>query len=81
MQLLVIERNLVSILGALIAAIRGRLGRQPASAASISSAATRSASRARHSNVILDGETFQANDDEPIVLRPTAPVPFLRLAA
>ncbi len=33
------------------------------------------------SNVILDGEMFEANDDRPIVLRPTAPVPFLRLAA
>ncbi len=29
MQLLVIERNLVSILGALFAAVRGRLGLQP----------------------------------------------------
>ena len=32
-------------------------------------------------NVILDGEMFEADDDRPIVLRPTAPVPFLRLAA
>ena len=33
------------------------------------------------SNVILDGEMFEADDERPIVLRPTAPVPFLRLAA
>ena len=33
------------------------------------------------SNVILDGEMFEAEDERPIVLRPTAPVPFLRLAA
>jgi hypothetical protein len=33
------------------------------------------------SNVILDGETFSAIAGRPIVLRATAPVPFLRLAA
>ena len=32
-------------------------------------------------DVILDGETFEAGMGRPIVLRPTAPVPFLRLAA
>jgi hypothetical protein len=31
--------------------------------------------------VLLDGELFEANVDLPIVLKPTAPVPFLRLAA
>ena len=34
-----------------------------------------------HSNVILDGELFQTSRGHPIVLKPTAPVPFLRLAA
>jgi diacylglycerol kinase family enzyme len=34
-----------------------------------------------HSSVILDGELFEAEHDRPIVLKPTAPVPFLRLAA
>jgi hypothetical protein len=33
------------------------------------------------SNIILDGEMFEAHAGRPIVLRPTAPVPFLRLAA
>lgn len=33
------------------------------------------------SSVILDGELFQATTDHPIVLKPTAPVPFLKLAA
>jgi hypothetical protein len=33
------------------------------------------------SSVILDGEIFQAIEGRPIVLRSTAPVPFLRLAA
>ncbi|MBB6124266.1 diacylglycerol/lipid kinase family protein [Sphingobium subterraneum] len=34
-----------------------------------------------HSSVILDGEIFEASHGRPIVLRSTAPVPFLRLAA
>ena len=34
-----------------------------------------------HSNVILDGEMFEASHGRPIVLKPTRPVPFLRLAA
>ncbi len=33
------------------------------------------------SNVILDGEVFEAHSDRPIVLRSTPPVPFLKLAA
>ncbi len=33
------------------------------------------------SSVILDGELFEANEGRPILLRSTAPVPFLRLAA
>lgn len=33
------------------------------------------------SNVILDGEVFEADSDRPIVLRSTPPVPFLKLAA
>lgn len=34
-----------------------------------------------HSSVILDGEIFEANNGQPIVLKSTPPVPFLRLAA
>jgi len=33
------------------------------------------------SNVVLDGEVFQAQRGSPIVLRSTPPVPFLKLAA
>jgi hypothetical protein len=33
------------------------------------------------SNVILDGEVFEADAEHPIVLRSTPPVPFLKLAA
>lgn len=33
------------------------------------------------SSVILDGETFETSDEQPIVLRKTPPVSFLKLAA
>jgi hypothetical protein len=33
------------------------------------------------SSVVLDGEVFETRRDRPIVLRPTPPVPFLKLAA
>jgi hypothetical protein len=32
-----------------------------------------------HSNVLLDGELFQADCGRPIVLKKSAPVPFLAL--
>jgi hypothetical protein len=80
MQLVIVERNLISILGALFAAIRGRLGLSRIRGVHFERG-DEIRIEGRHSNVILDGETFQANDGKPIVLRPTAPVPFLKLAA
>jgi Diacylglycerol kinase catalytic domain len=80
MQLLVIERNLLSIFGALIAALRGRLGLHYIRGVHLERGDEIRIAGHR-SSVILDGEMFEANDDQPIVLRPTAPVPFLRLAA
>jgi diacylglycerol kinase family enzyme len=80
MQLLVIERNLFSILIALLAAVRGRLGLHRIHGVHLSRG-DEIRIHGHRSNVILDGEMFEANDDRPIVLRPTAPVPFLRLAA
>jgi len=80
MQLLVIERNLISIVVAFIAALRGRLGRGRIRGVHLERGDEIRIEGGR-SSVILDGETFEANDERPIVLRPTAPVPFLRLAA
>jgi hypothetical protein len=80
MQLLVIERNLFSILGALIAAGRGRLGLHRIRGVHLERG-DEIRIQGGDSRVILDGEMFEANDDTPIVLRPTLPVPFLRLAA
>ncbi|HYJ53053.1 MAG TPA: diacylglycerol kinase family protein [Allosphingosinicella sp.] len=80
MQLLVIDRNLISILGALFAAIRGKLGLRTIRGVHLERGDEIRIGGNR-SNIILDGEMFEANDDTPIVLRPTAPVHFLRLAA
>jgi hypothetical protein len=80
MQLLVIDRDLFSILGALFAAILGRLGRHRLRGVHIERG-DEIRIEGQSSNVILDGEMFEAHAGRPIVLRPTAPVPFLRLAA
>ncbi|HMG48823.1 MAG TPA: diacylglycerol kinase family protein [Allosphingosinicella sp.] len=80
MQVLVIERNLFSILVALLAAVRGRLGLHRIRGVHFSRG-DEIRIEGSSSSVILDGEMFEANDERPIVLRPTAPVPFLRLAA
>jgi hypothetical protein len=80
MQLMVVERNLLSIFGAFFAALRGRLGLRSIRGVHLERGDEIRISGAR-SNVILDGEMFEAADERPIVLRPTAPVPFLKLAA
>jgi hypothetical protein len=80
MQLLIIERSLFAVLGALAAAIRGRLGRGRLRGVHLERG-DEIRIEGHRSNVILDGEMFEANAGRPIVLRPTAPVPFLRLAA
>ena len=36
---------------------------------------------ADNTSVVLDGETFHSTRGRPIILTPTAPVPFLSLAA
>jgi len=80
MQLLVIERNLFSVLGALFAAVRGRLGLRRIRGVHLERG-DEIRIEGSHSSVILDGETFEADTGRPIVLKPTPPVPFLRLAA
>jgi hypothetical protein len=80
MQLMVIERNLLSIFGALFAALRGKLGLRSIRGVHLERGDEIRISGAA-SNVILDGEMFEAEDERPIVLRPTAPMPFLKLAA
>jgi hypothetical protein len=79
MQLLVIERSVWALLRALIAAVRGRLGGTRLNGVHLERG-DEIRIEGEHSNVILDGEIFQAAQGEAIILRPTPPVPFLRLA-
>ena len=80
MQLLIIERSFPALIKALFASVRGRLGRHRLEGVHLQRG-DEIQIEGDHSNVILDGELFEANRGRPIVLRPTAPVPFLRLAA
>lgn len=80
LQLIVIERNSLTLIRALIAAIRGRLGRGPLAGVHLERGDQITIEGDR-SSVILDGELFEASHGFPIVLKPTSPVPFLRLAA
>jgi diacylglycerol kinase family enzyme len=78
MQLLVIDRNIGALLGAFFAAIRGRLGRKRLSGVHLERGDEIRIEGAG-SNVLLDGELFQAACGRPIVLKPSAPVPFVTL--
>ena len=80
MQLVVIERSISALLRALVAAVRGRLGRGRLEGVHLERG-DEIRIESDHSSLILDGELFEANRGRPIVLKPTAPVPFLRLAA
>lgn len=80
MQLLVIERSFPALIRALVASIRGRLGRYRLAGVHLGRG-DEIRIEGDQSNVILDGELFQATSGRPIVLRPTGPLPFLRLAA
>jgi hypothetical protein len=79
MQLLIIERSVWALLRAFVAAVRGKLGGMHLAGVHLERGDEIRIEGDR-SNVILDGEIFQAASGEAIVLRPTAPVPFLRLA-
>ncbi|MEO7178178.1 MAG: acylglycerol kinase family protein [Allosphingosinicella sp.] len=78
MQMLVIDRNIAALLGAFFAAVRGRLGRHRMSGVHLERG-DEIRIEGDHSNVLLDGELFQADCGRPIVLRPSAPVPFVAL--
>jgi hypothetical protein len=80
LQLIMVERSPLALLRAAYAGIVGKLGRTKLSGVFMERG-DEIRIEGDHSNVILDGELFEANLDRPIVLTPTAPVPFLRLAA
>ncbi|HEV2569632.1 acylglycerol kinase family protein [Sphingomonas sp.] len=80
LKLMAIEQGSGSLFRAVLASIRGRLGRAKMRGVHIEQGDEIEIEGER-SNVILDGEIFQARTGKPIVLRTTPPVPFLKLAA
>jgi diacylglycerol kinase family enzyme len=80
MKLMAVEQSTWSLLRAVFASVRGRLDRQEIDGVHVKQGDVIRIESDR-SSVILDGEEFQARTGRPIVLRATAPVPFLRLAA
>ena len=80
LQLIIVERHPVTLIRALIAAIRGTLGLRTMSGIHLERG-DEIRIEGERPQVILDGETFQATGDHPIILRSSLPLPFLRLAA
>jgi diacylglycerol kinase family enzyme len=80
LKLMAVEQGPASLFRAIVASIRGRLGRNMLQGVHIEQGDEIEIEGDR-SNVILDGELFQTSRGRPIVLRTTRPVPFLKLAA
>ena len=80
LQLMAIDQNPIALMRALVAGLFGKLG-----SGIVHGVHIRRGDEIRiegdRSSVILDGEIFQAALGSSIVLRPTNPLPFLRLAA
>jgi hypothetical protein len=80
LKLMAVEGSVTALLRALGASIAGKLGVTPIRGVHVESGDVIRIESERTS-VILDGETFNATRDKPIVLRSTPPIPFLKLAA
>lgn len=80
LRVMAVESKLMPVLRTIVAAWRGRLGAGAAAGIHLKRGAELSI-EGDGSGVILDGALFRATGDRPIVLRTTAPVPFLSLAA
>lgn len=80
LKLMAVDQNGPAVLRMLGAALVGRFGTHKMHGIHLEQGDTIRIEGDR-SSVILDGEIFEANEGYPIVLRSTAPVPFLRLAA
>ncbi|MBW8294963.1 diacylglycerol kinase family protein [Sphingopyxis sp.] len=80
MKLLAVERGLGALFRMLGATWRGTLGQNQLDGVHFQQG-DEIRIEGERSNVILDGEIFQAKHGMPIILTSTQPVPFLRLAA
>jgi diacylglycerol kinase family enzyme len=80
LQLMAVEQRPLTLLLGMVAALRGKLGKYPVSGLHLEHG-DEILIEGDRSSVILDGELFEAKSGAPILLKPTLPVPFLRLAA
>ena len=80
LKLLAVEQRALPLLRTLYAGVAGQLGRTPMTGVHVESG-DEIRIEGKNSSVILDGELFEAEMGRPIILTPTAPVPFLRFAA
>jgi Diacylglycerol kinase catalytic domain len=80
LKMMAVDHRPWVMLRMVIASLFGRLGKDQLEGVHITNGDVIRIDGGR-SNVILDGEVFEADADRPIVLRSTPPVPFLKLAA
>ena len=80
LKFMAVDQSPVALVRAIFAGIFGKLGRGQMQGVHVERGDVIRIDGDR-SNVILDGELFHADKGHPIILRTTAPVSFLRLAA
>jgi hypothetical protein len=80
MQFVAIDQKSGAILRFLFAVIMGRLGKTEQKGVHLEQGDLIRI-EGRNSNVVMDGELFQAQEGHPIVLKSTKPVSFIRFAA
>lgn len=79
LKLMLVDQSPIALFRAVLAGISGKVSRRARGIHVELGDEIRIESE--RSSVILDGELFEATRDHPIILTPTAPVPFLKLAA
>ena len=75
-----VDQKPMAMLRVMVASILGRLGKTAMQGVHFAQGDTIRID-GDHSNIILDGELFEATDERPIILRSTPPIPFLKIAA
>jgi diacylglycerol kinase family enzyme len=80
LKMMAVDQDRGAVLRLIINHFRGRIGRQKVTGVHVEQGDEIEIEGDR-SSVILDGELFHTSAGNPIVLRTTAPVPFLKLAA
>ncbi len=80
MKLFAVDQRPLAMLRVILASILGKLGKNTMQGVHFAQGDSIRIDGDR-SNIILDGELFEATDEKPIVLKSTPPIPFLKIAA